>query len=142
MTIENEFTEALKTLDADGRELTLSEEGMAEITCPGGVKMTFVVPASAQDTVYCRAELGALEGLDEGQLAIAFLKDNFMWQTAAGGTFSYRDGRAYLSDRRDSRYFASTETLADYIAAFASAVRLARERMELFRRASAVKEVR
>lgn len=133
--IANQFTEALRTLAADGQELQLAEDGSAEIEI-GGVTMTFVVPESAQDTVYCRACVGGTDGLDADALALALLGDNFMWQATEGATLSLNGGKAYLTDRRDDAYFAPPGTLAGYVARFASAVRLVREQMETFRPAA------
>lgn len=130
--IANQFTEALRTLSADGRELQLGEDGSSEIET-GGVAMTFVVPESAQDTVYCRACVGGTDGLDADALALALLGDNFMWQATEGATLSLREGKVYLTDRRDDTYFTQPGMLAEYVAGFASAVRLIREQMETFR---------
>ena len=138
--IDNDFTEALKALDADGQELLLAEDGAAKIGC-GGVEMTFVVPETAQDVVYCRAAVGSLDGLDGESAAVALLSDNFMWQATNGGTLSVRDGAVYLTDRRDARFFAAPGALSDYIRLFAETVRLTRERLETFRPAAG-KEVR
>ena len=132
--IENEFTEALKTLDTEGQELRLSADGAAMLEC-GGVTLKFVVPPTTPDTVYCRSELGSLEGLDSEALAVRLLMNNHMWRATGGATLAYRDGRVYLTDRRDSRYFVSSDALAAYIAKFASVARLVREQMETFRSA-------
>lgn len=134
--IENEFTDALKTLDADGQELRLAADGAALIETDDGVKLKFVVPETAPENVYCRCEVGTLEGLDADALSVRLLMDNHMWQATSGATLSIRDGRVYLTDRRDSRYFVSSDVLAAYIATFASTVRLVREQMETFRTVS------
>lgn len=130
--VENEFTDALKALDADGGELHLSPDGAAKLSA-GGVEMTFVVPASSPQTVYCRAEVAPLEGLDENALAPTLLEGCFMWQATGGGTLSVRDGRVYLTDRREARFFADADALAGYVESFSETVRLWRERMETFR---------
>lgn len=132
--IDNHFTEALRTLPMDGTEIRLADDGAVKIEA-GEVEMTFVVPETAQETVYCRACVGSTEGLDENALALALLADNWMWQATNGATLSLRDGSVFLTDRRDDNTFDSSDTLAKYIAAFASTVRLTRERLATFQTA-------
>ena len=133
--IANQFTEALRTLAADGQELQLGADGSAEIET-GGVAMTFVVPESSQDTVYCRACVGGTDGLDVDALSLALLGDNFMWQATEGATLSLREDKVYLTDRRDDAYFVQPGMLSEYVVRFASTVRLVREQMETFRPAA------
>lgn len=131
--IDNYFTEALRTLPSDGNQLALAADGAVKIELDG-VEMTFVVPESATEVVYCRTCVGAVEGLDSDALSLALLADNYMWQATSGATLSVRGGSVYLSDRRDDAEFESSAVLADYIARFASTVRMLRTRMETFRK--------
>ena len=131
--IDNYFTEALRTLPSDGNQLALAADGAVKIELDG-VEMTFVVPETASEVVYCRTCVGATDGLDTDALSLALLADNYMWQATSGATLSIRDGSVYLSDRRDDVEFESSEALADYIARFASTVRMMRTRLETFRK--------
>ena len=131
--IDNYFTEALRTLASDGAELRLADDGAARIET-GGVEMTFVVPESNQEIVYCRAKVGPVAGHDEDGLSLALLADNYMWTATSGATLSICDGEVYLTERCDDAAFDGEGALADYIASFASTVRLLRTRMATFER--------
>lgn len=132
MIVGNEFTEALKALESGGVEPSLSPDGAVCIET-GGVELTFVVPETDPGTVFCRAAVGTLSGLDADGASLALLSDNHLWQATNGATLSLRGDDVFLTDRRDAVYFASAEVLVGYCADFASTVRLVRERLETFR---------
>ena len=99
-----------------------------------GAKMIFVVPETAEETVYCRVEVGSMEGLDREDLERDLLAANFLWHGAEGGTLGIRNDRIYITDRRTQGFFATNEgVLERYTDALATTVNLWRERLATYR---------
>lgn len=99
-----------------------------------GAKMIFVVPENAPETVYCRVEVGSMDGLDREDLQRDLLAANFLWHGAEGGTLGIRDNTVYITDRRTQAFFATNDgVLERYTDALATSVGLWRERMETYR---------
>lgn len=99
-----------------------------------GAKMIFVVPETAPETVYCRVEVGSMEGLDREDLQRDLLAANFLWQGAEGGTLGIRGETIYITDRRTQNFFATNDGVLDrYTDNLARAVGLWRERLATYR---------
>ena len=99
-----------------------------------GVKLVFVVPETAPETVYCRAEIGRIDdGADEYACARAMLEGNCFWQGTKGGTLGLRGKVAYLTDRRDASFFEEEGVLEAYAEDMIDTVLLWRERIETYR---------
>ena len=96
-----------------------------------GVKLVFVIPETASETVYCRAEIGSTKGLDLDGLTREMLAANLFWRGANGATLGLREDVAYLTDRRERAYFGpDDEGLAAYEEQMVLAVLSWRERLE------------
>ena len=99
-----------------------------------GVKLVFVVPETAPETVYWRAEIGSTKGLDPEGLTREMLAANYFWRGANGATLGLREGVAYLTDRRERAYFGpEDEGLAAYEEQMVLTVLNWRERLETHR---------
>lgn len=96
-----------------------------------GVKLVFVVPETAPETVYCRAEIGSTEGLDLDGVTREMLSANLFWRGANGATLGLHEDVAYLTDRRERAYFGpNDEELAEYEQQMVLTVLSWRERLE------------
>lgn len=127
MVVETDFTQALRELDA--RERELNEAGEALIEAENDVTM---ILAQSEDgaAVYCRAEVGALDGLDADAAIRALIEGNYFWSATAGGTLSIKDGAVFLTDRREPTYFAEDGALGEYLDRFVDTVITWRERLD------------